>query len=116
MKKRMIAILLLTVLTCTALLACGGKKDLSQSKYLGTWKVASMTLLGESEAPDEEIILVLNPDGTATLATGGEVSNCTWDETNSGIKLKGDAKLTFTEKDGGLTAKVIGVEMLFEKQ
>ena len=107
------------VLSCMLLAACGGsgsKADLSNSKYLGTWKAVSMTLKDESAEMENEIILVLNADGTAKLTDGEEVTNCTWEETKDGFKTKGDAKMTFKEDDKGIYYSLMGVEMHFEKQ
>ena len=117
MKKRIIAVVLVMVLTCALLTACGGKQDLSGSKYLGTWKAVSMSIVDETGEFEDDIYLVLNPDGTAQMTSEDEVSNCTWSETGNGFKLRGDAKMTFKDTgDGAVTSKVIGVELRFEKQ
>lgn len=117
MKKRLIAALLLTVLLCTILAACGSKQDLTNSKYLGTWKAASLTLADETGEFENDIYLVLNPDGTAKLTSEDEVTDCTWEETGDGFKLKGGAKMTFKDTaDGAVTSKVLGVDLRFEKQ
>ena len=119
MKKRAALILgILLVLSCVILSACssGGKKDLSGSKYVGTWKAVNMTLMGEVGEFDSEILLTLNGDGTATLTSGDEVSKCTWEETGDGFKLKGDAKMTFKDDGDGIKSSIFGAEMHFEKQ
>ena len=119
MKKRIIPVLCLLLIACTILTACGKKEqqDLSDSKYLGTWKAVSMTFMGESESFDDECYLTLNPDGTAKFYVEGEdPAYCDWEETNSGIKLTGDTKMTFNDDGGALTTKLSGVTLRLELQ
>ena len=117
MKKRAIAIFLLVIMACGMLLACSKKdQDLTQSKYLGTWKGVSVRIGSETEAFDEECILVLNPDGTARFSAGEEASNCTWTETKDGFKLVGDTKMTFKADGDKVTTKLVGLTLEFEKQ
>ena len=64
MKKSVALILcLVMVLSCLLLTACGsgGKKNLSVSKYLGTWRAFNVSLLGETGEFEDEITLTLNP-------------------------------------------------------
>ena len=60
--------------------------------------------MDESAPFEDEVLLVLNADGTAVFssASDGEDSKCTWEETGDGLKLKGDAKMTFTDDGDGL--------------
>ena len=115
-KKLSVFVCLLMVLTCLALTACGGKQNLSNSKYLGTWKAANITMGEESEDFEDEILLTLNGDGTAEMTSADEVTKCTWEETGKGFKLKGDAKMSFSEEEGGVKASILGVEIHFMKQ
>ena len=121
MKKRIsVIVCLVMVLSCLAFTACGKseEKDLSGSKYVGTWKASNLTMGEESGDFEDEILLVLNGDGTAemTSSTDEEVTKCTWEETSDGFKLKGDAKMTFKEEEGGVKSSILGVEMHFVKQ
>lgn len=119
MKKTAAMILcLMLLLFCAILPACGsgGKKDLSGSKYVGTWKAAYMSLKDEQGEFEHDIFLVLNPDGTAEFTSDDEVSKCTWEETGSGFKLKGDAKMSFTDDGEGIKSTVFGVVLHFDKQ
>lgn len=119
MKKNIAGILcLIMVISCLILAACGdgGKKDLSGSKYLGTWKAAYMSLKDEVGEFEDEITLTLNADGSAEFSSADEVSKCTWEETANGFKLQGDAKMTFTDDGDGIKSKLLGVELHFEKQ
>ena len=72
-KKLLIMVFMLAIL----LSACGERdnKDVANSKYIGTWKCESMTIGSEKSAPENEIILTLNGDGTAVLASGDDVTN-----------------------------------------
>ena len=119
MKKRIILVLCLLLAACAILTACGKKEpqDLTNSKYLGTWKAVSMKFKDKEEPYEDECILVLNPDGKASFTVEGEESsNPNWEETGNGIKLTGDAKMTFTEDGDALTSKIAGVTLRFERQ
>ena len=119
--KKLISIMIISimVLSALALTACGGgsSEDLSDGKYVGTWKATAMEVLDESEAPDGDWILTINGDGTGTLAAEGEEdSNFTWSPTDDGFKTKGDMKLTFKDDGDKIKANIIGVDLVFEKQ
>ena len=118
--KHLVNIVVALVL-CTLLAACGtngktGGKDLSESKYVGTWKAVSMSLKDETGSFEDETLLILNADGTATFSSGDDVSKCTWEETGDGFKLKGDAKMKFTDDGDGIKSVVLGVTLHFERQ
>lgn len=118
--KRFISITLISVMIVTALVltACGGgeSEDLSDSKYVGTWKATAFELADESEAPESEIILIINGDGTGTLESEGETSEFKWSPTSDGFKTKDGMKLTFKDDGDKIKATIIGVDMVFEKQ
>ena len=116
--KRKISLILciLTVVSCLAFTACGSKKDLTNSKYVGTWKCESMSMLDESEALEDEWIITLNPDGTGVSESAGEVTNFKWTETNDGFKCSGDLKLTFTDSGDGVKTSFMKVDLNFVKQ
>ena len=113
-KKLLIMVFMLAIL----LSACGkrGNKDVANSKYIGTWKCEFMTIGSEKSAPENEIILTLNGDGTAVLASGDDVTNANWEELSDGFKLTGDAKMTFKNEEGGVKSTVLGVTMHFVRQ
>ena len=119
MKKRLAILLSFAMVLTFALAACGGSGgDVSDSKYIGTWVVDSLSLAGESEAPDTDITLVLNGDGTGTFSGvdedgNEEVSNLTWSTTSNGLKTDGDVKMKFKEDGDALVSKILGVEMRF---
>ena len=127
MKKLMtLAVAAIMVVSALTLTACGGggssDQDLSDSKYVGTWKSVSFELMDESESPEEgeEILMTLNGDGTGTMTGTSEgeeeTSDFTWEPTSNGFKTKGDLKLKFTDDGDKIKATVIGVDMIFEKQ
>ena len=91
-------------------------KRVDDVKYIGTWKCESMTIGSEKSAPENEIILTLNGDGTAVLASGDDVTNANWEELSDGFKLTGDAKMTFKNEEGGVKSTVLGVTMHFVRQ
>ena len=119
MKKRITMLLCIFLMfSCVILPACGtgGKMDLSDSKYVGTWKAVNMTLRDEVGEFETEHYLTLNADGTAAFTSADEVSNCTWAETSNGFRLKGDSKMSFTDDGEGIKCSLLGVELHFEKQ
>lgn len=120
MKKKLVIMLSVVMVLTFAFAACGGgsSEDLSDSKYVGTWEMQSMSLGEESEDLGEGYTLVLNGDGTGTF-TGvdddgnEEVSDITWSPTSDGFKTKGDSKMTFTDDGDGIKTKILGVELHF---
>ncbi len=119
--KKTITLLVCTVMiiSCFALLtACGGGngEDLSDSKYVGTWKASTMALEDESEALSAEWILTLNPDGTGQFVSEEETTDVTWELTDEGFKTKGDTKLKFTDDGDNIKTKILGVDLIFERQ
>ena len=123
--KKFVAIAVSIIMVCSvlALTACGGggsSEDLSDSKYVGTWKGVEMTVADESEEFQDDIILTINGDGTGTLVGSEEgeteESSFTWEPTSDGFKTKGDVKMTFKDDGDKITSNIIGVTMVFEKQ
>ena len=125
MKKLMI-ITLAAVMTL-AFAACSrgggsssGNADLSDSRYVGTWRAGELTLGGEAdELKGGEWTITLNGDGTGELysrdgETGEEeTSELTWTLTDDGFKTAGGTKLTFTDDGEGIKTKILGVEIHF---
>ena len=123
--KKIISLVLITVMAVSmlALVSCGGEKeDLSDSKYVGTWKAVNMSLEDESEDFGEgQWTITLNDDGTGTCVAVDEegveeTTEFTWEPTDEGFKTKGDMKLKFTDDGEQIHAKMFGVSLNFEKQ
>lgn len=118
--KKIISIALITAMVLSALMlaACGSseEKDYSDSKYLGTWKIASIELQDESDDFDEDWTIELNADGTGKSNSEGETNEFTWEPTDDGFKTKGDLKLTFTDDGDKIVGDLFGVKLVFEKQ
>ena len=119
--KRTLSIVLaaIMILSAMALTACGGggSEDLSDSKYVGTWKSVKLALGDETGDPDFDCILTINGDGTGVLsAEGEEDSSFTWEPIEGGFKTKGDMKLTFKDDGDNIKANTLGVDLVFEKQ
>lgn len=124
MKKKLAILLSLAMVMTFALAACGSgggsSEDLSDSKYVGTWKADSASFAGESDKLDDVITLTLNGDGTGTLAGVNEdgtddVSDITWSPTSDGFKTQGDAKMTFKDDGDAIVSTVLGVKLCFVK-
>lgn len=129
MKKKFFALVcsLAMVFACVLLVGCGGNStpssnaDLSGSKYVGTWVGKSATFMGEEadmgDVSEDELILTLNADGTASFTSGKDESVGNWDETGKGVKLSGKGmNMEFKDKDNGIETSVLGVDVYFEKQ
>lgn len=113
--RKSIAMLLsvLLIMSCLALTACGKTEDLSGSKYVGTWKVDSLSFKDEVGELEHDYVLTVNGDGTAQFVSEEGTHNCTWKLTKNGFKTKGDTKLKFKDDGDGIKAKVIGVYLHF---
>ena len=125
MKKRIItALCLLMAVSCFVLVGCGSSssssssapQDLTNSKYLGTWKAVSLTMGDKSGAIDQEMLLVLNADGTAAFTSENETDECKWQETSDGIKLTDGVSMEFKADGDALITSVFGTDLRFEKQ
>ena len=116
-------IMVLTLITAMAvsmflLVSCGGasEEDLSDSKYVGTWKISKLSLADESEDFDEEWTLEINGDGTGKSVSEDETVEFTWKPTDDGFKTKGDLKMTFKDDGDKIAGDMFGVKLIFEKQ
>lgn len=109
------AMMLLSMLVLSACGGSGSSEDLSDSKYVGTWKAAAVAIGEESGDLEGEYLLIINGDGTGVL-TGEEDSNFTWTPTDNGFKTKGDVKLTFRDDGDTIKANLFGADLVFERQ
>ena len=123
MRKLTIAAVAVLVVALLGLAACASSssKDLSNSKYVGTWKATTVQLKGETGDLDAEFTLTLKGDGTGTYLSKDEngqdeTTDIKWELTNNGFKTTGGTKLTFTDDGDNIKTKIIGVDIIFEKQ
>ena len=117
--RKILSIMAIVVFVMLALTACGGgndNADLSDSKYVGTWKNVSIAVGDASGELDTEFSLILNDDGTGQLISDGESGDFTWELTNDGFKTKGDMKLKFKDDGDNIKTKLLGADLVFEKQ
>ncbi len=114
MKKiRAIMTCLLSVFLCVILVGCSGEKenkDVSNSKYVGTWKVVKIEAMGK-EATAEEVfggdyIMELKSDGTYTIQSGSNTEEGTWTETASGPKVYAEGTKGAVYKANGDTLEI----------
>ena len=117
--KKIIALatVMIMVVSAFALTGCSSSDngDLSNSKYVGTWKATTLSLQDESEDLGSDLTMVLKEDGTGELKDDSETSSFTWTLTDSGFKTKGDVKLKFKDDGDNIKTTIIGVDMAFEK-
>ena len=69
--------------------------DLSDSKYLGNWRLTSVSMKDKYEEPEEDY---------------------TWKEADYGVYLDGKSDLKLKDEGGYLMTKVLGVTIKLEKQ
>ncbi len=113
----LVTLFVLSVVILTSCGSGGSDADLSDSKYVGTWKATSIIMGDEYEELEEEYVLTLKEDGTGTL-TGGEeeTSNFKWKPVDGGFKTSGDVKTKFTDDGEEIKTSILGATLVFEKQ
>ncbi len=117
-KHIVISLFALFVLSALILSACGGSgnADLSDSKYVGTWKAEGMSLGDASEAIEDDYIMTLNGDGTGTIVDPEETSEFKWEPVKDGFKTSGDMNVTFKDDGDKITTNILGVDLTFVRQ
>ena len=135
MKKAFIVLCVMLMTVSCIFCGCSKKKDdggnttttqstaasVAESQYVGTWKAVRAELLGKEadlrEALEEDLVMVLNADGTASLISGEEESTGNWSETSDGVKLTGtDMNTSLKNVNGQLTIEMFGFNIYFDKQ
>ena len=129
MKKTIIILAFaMAAMFCVLLAGCGSSggdgADLSDSKYVGTWKAVSVELKDKKadldEALEEDFIIVLNEDGTAKISSEDGQEEAKWFENDKGFRVQGvdsetDLKIN-KDKNGRMVLSFVGVHLVFEKQ
>lgn len=119
MKK--IGLFMLICAVALALCACGGSggsqssDDLASSKYVGTWKVDTISMKDVSESFDTEWTIILEADGTGQSISEDETDDFTWKLSKKGFKTEGALNTEFEDDGDGIKTKVIGVELHFNR-
>ena len=119
--KRFISIALISIMILSALAftACGGggsDADLSDSKYVGTWKAQSVNVGDDSEELEDKYLLIINADGTGTMTGDDGLNEFTWTPIDGGFKTKGDMKVTFKDDGDNIKARILIADLIFVKQ
>ena len=130
MKRKVISVIILFILACVILCACGGS-DTSSSQYAGKWVLTAAEGNGleipfppDDEEDDWEYSINLQSDGKATSSLIGEsdseIHNGTWSENDSEIIFHFDDidQVIILAKDGDRLAWTDGngVIWYFEKE
>ena len=109
--------LLTLLLALCMLLGCAAFAETTD--YLGVWVLTSMESFGitmDPSAPGLDAVMTINADGTCVQESLGEVMDCTWAETETGIVVndaEGDLE-TYTYVDGTLVLEQDGLKLIFE--
>ena len=119
MKKILSFVLaVLVVVSMFSLTACGSVKenpDVAGSKYVGTWDATRIEVKGETGQLSEALTLTLNDDGTGVYSSSEGDQNVTWVLIDGGFKTKGGVKFTFKDNGDDIRAKILGVDIVFER-
>lgn len=118
-KMRKAVAIVLSVLAIVSVLAGCGGKDMSGSKFCGTWTATTAEYagieLGIADIFGGDVVLDLGADGKATFSVAGDEQKGKWDEVDGAVVIDNDDSLTFTEDGGTLTLEYDGVMIHFEK-
>ena len=90
--------------------------DLSNSKYVGTWRAVSVSFLNQSGEITADNAIEIKPDGTATQKDGDGFRAYTWKETDYGVFLDGKSDLKLKDDGDGLKLTFLGVAIHYKKQ
>lgn len=120
MKKGIAVLSCLIIIVSIAVFAgCGKTKDLSGSKYLGTWAATKASVADAEEGSDElvkELITIeLKADGTAVGTMVGSDINCTWRETKNGVLIKGDLNVNAKTEGDELVMRILEMDVHLRK-
>ena len=126
MKKLFAAIcVMFLALTCVSLTACSKKHETAaienEAAVIGSWTAVKGEVAGKEASLEDafeggKLVLTLNEDKTASLATPSETSTGTWSLSNNEVTLKGE-DMNFTLKSDGtyLYTDIIGMTIFFQK-
>ena len=90
--------------------------DLSNSKYVGTWRGVSVSFLNHSGEITADNSLIIKADGTATTGTGDDLKAYIWKETSYGIFLDGKSDLKMYANGDDLEVRFLGIVITYKKQ
>lgn len=123
MKKTLVVVLCMA-LTLMTFAACGGK-DMSSSKFCGTWAAKSVSMSGfemdASEVYENGFTIDFGKDGTCTVTLDGDSETGKWEETSDGTGAVIDGMDEFKisidpDNSDILVMDYSGMLMNFEKQ
>ena len=89
--------------------------DIKNSKYLGKWRNASVTVFGKTEPMSDNSYIEIRADGTASYISKSETRDYTWKETNYGVFLDGKSDLKLKEDDDTLHISFLGITINYER-
>lgn len=110
---------LLTLLVALCMLmGCAALAETTD--YLGVWVLTGVESFGIAMDPSAlgmDAVMTINAGGICVQESMGEVMECTWAETETGIVVndaEGDLE-SYTYADGTLVLEQDGVKMIFEQ-
>ncbi len=106
-------------LAAALLAGCGGKQ-VKKSRFVGKWNATSAEMSGmKFNIKDlmDEFSMELKENGTCKMNIDDESETGTWEETDTGVKIKDSTEtMDMTDKDGKLYVEYEGVSFWFEKE
>ena len=94
--------------------------DLANSKFVGTWKPATIEFFGKKDNFESNSRIDLRADGTALMYSPDEKEEdkkaFIWKETDYGVFLDGKSDLKLKYVDDVLYLKFLGVTLVYKKE
>ena len=86
-------------------------------KYVGKWKMVSVSVFGMTEPLSVDNTIYINADGTAKMVSPEDEKAYIWKETDYGLFLDGKSDLKLTADGDKFTTKILGfITINIEKQ
>lgn len=78
-------------------------------KYVGKWKMVSVTVFGMTGELSTDNEVLINSDGTASVSSEAETKEYEWTETSYGLYLDGKSDLKLYADGDRLAIRLLGV-------
>lgn len=114
--KKLFIVCILSVLMMT-MAACGSNSD---NQYVGLWK-GTVATMDDVEVNVSDVIgnytIEIKDNGDAVMSSADKSQECSWEETEKGIKLEaGGEEMELASEEGKLVLEQSGIKVYFEKE